>query len=160
VNQYIVTITPVASDGSGTEARPSMIVRVEVSDGEPHIVELSARAPAGTDLASGDLPPIDLKRLAQVFSDGTAVRRTATPSTRRTVARPPAPTPNRTRSVKETEVRTARAYRRMPDPESLKKAYAEIGSIAGVAKHYGVPTHTAQGWIGRLRRLGMAVSGS
>jgi hypothetical protein len=44
----------------------------------------------------------------------------------------------------------ARAYRRMPD--DLAATYAESGSVTAVARHYGVPRHTAQGWIGRLRR--------
>jgi hypothetical protein len=164
VNQYIVTITPVARDGADADARPNMIVRVEVSGGQAHIVELNARAPAGADLASGDLPAIDLKRLAQAFGtpagEGVTARRSATPPARRATARPSTPAPSRARASKEAEVRTARAYRRMPEPDALKQVYAEIGSIAGVAKHYGVPTHTAQGWIGRLRRLGVALSGS
>jgi hypothetical protein len=45
-----------------------------------------------------------------------------------------------------------RAYRRTPD--DLLETYAQAGSITAVADHYGVPRHTAQGWIGRLRRLG------
>lgn len=44
----------------------------------------------------------------------------------------------------------ARAYRRMPD--DLAATYAKSGSVTAVARHYGVPRHTAQGWIGRLRR--------
>jgi len=44
----------------------------------------------------------------------------------------------------------ARAYRKMPD--DLSETFASSGSVAAVAAHYGVPRHTAQGWIGRLRR--------
>jgi hypothetical protein len=46
----------------------------------------------------------------------------------------------------------ARAYRRMPD--DLAETYAQSGSVTAVAKHYGVPRHTAQGWVDRLRRQG------
>jgi hypothetical protein len=45
-----------------------------------------------------------------------------------------------------------RAYRRMPD--DLPTVYAESGSVTVVARHYGVPRHTAQGWVGRLRSQG------
>lgn len=172
MTQYLVTITPVASAGSDADAGPSMIVRVEVSDGEAHIVELNARAPAGTDLSS-NLPPIDLRRLAEVFGaqpEAVPVRRAVAPPVRTSPPVPPhrhpapapapAPAQKRARSTKEIEVRTARAYRRMPDIEELQTVYAEVGSIAGVAKRYGVPTHTAQGWIGRLRRLNVEASGS
>jgi hypothetical protein len=56
----------------------------------------------------------------------------------------------RQRSRKAAAVGGARAYRRMPD--DLAAVYAESGSVTAVARHYGVPRHTAQGWIGRLRR--------
>jgi transposase-like protein len=36
-------------------------------------------------------------------------------------------------------------------PEDLAQVYAEIGSVTALARHYGVPRHTAQGWVGRMR---------
>lgn len=174
MNQYLVTITPVAGGDGDAGPQPQMVVRVDVSDGEPHIVELTMRAPAHSDLASGELPPIDLERLAHVF------RRTVTPTPPAVAAGAEAvgtgPAPRRRggrRSGRATAAATAgqeqptprpepvrpqaatkapRAYRRMPDPDELRQVYTEVNSIAGVAKHYQVPTHTAQGWIGRLRR--------
>ncbi len=44
----------------------------------------------------------------------------------------------------------ARVYRRMPD--DLAATFASVSSISAVARHYGVPRHTAQGWVARLRR--------
>jgi hypothetical protein len=42
-----------------------------------------------------------------------------------------------------------RAYRRMP--EDLSAVYAQTSSPAAIADHYGVPRHTAQGWIRRIK---------
>ena len=53
-----------------------------------------------------------------------------------------------------------RAYRRAPGIEELEAAYAETGTIAGVAEHFDVPVHTAQGWISRLRRKTAAQANS
>lgn len=167
MSHYVVTITPKGRDESETDTKPRLVVHVEVVDGEAHVVEFSAWAPAGTDLASGDLPMVDLKRLAHVFGRVAdrdapkpvpAAAPTAAPAataSRRPAAGSSAPAPKRARSRSESGIGKARAYRRMPEPEALAQVYSEIGSIAGVAKHYGVPAHTAQGWIGRLRRLGV-----
>lgn len=43
----------------------------------------------------------------------------------------------------------ARAYRRMP--QDLSVVARRAGTAAAVADHYGVPRHTAQGWLRRLR---------
>lgn len=185
MSHYVVTIASHGRDDADTESRPRLVVHVEVVGGEAHVVEFSALAPAGTDLASGDLPMVDLKRIAQVFGRVADHPATAAPDTVTAPAAAPArgssaspaaaparyssgsPSAAKARSPRRTRARTeaagigqARAYRKMPDPESLKQVYAEIGSIAGVAEHYGVPAHTAQGWIGRLRRLGVLSSGT
>ena len=181
MKQYVVTISPVPEDDSTVDATPQMIVRIDVTRGGAHVVELTVRASTGADLATGQLPSIDLERLAQVFGSPTAPGAAAVeaaaaapaassassaPSpatsgpaarpTRRSTARPSRRpvSATETRAAADRDITSARAYRRMPDPDELRATYSEIGSIAGVAKHYGVPTHTAQGWIGRLRRLG------
>jgi hypothetical protein len=43
-----------------------------------------------------------------------------------------------------------RAYRRMPD--DLAETYGTLKNITALAGHYGVPRHTAQGWMNRLRK--------
>jgi hypothetical protein len=48
---------------------------------------------------------------------------------------------------------TDRPYRRMPDVAEIIATYERIGTVTGLAEHYGVPRHTAQGWMGRARRL-------
>jgi hypothetical protein len=55
---------------------------------------------------------------------------------------------------------TTRAYRRMPDPTEVLAAYAQAGSITGLAEQYGVPRHTVNGWARRLRRQGYAIGRS
>lgn len=46
-----------------------------------------------------------------------------------------------------------KAYRKMPDPNKLREDLSRIGSVTGLAKHYDVPRHTAQGWVGRLKKM-------
>ncbi|NJC70767.1 hypothetical protein HC031_13730 [Planosporangium thailandense] len=48
-----------------------------------------------------------------------------------------------------------RAYRRMPEPAEVLAAYREVGGTTALARHYGVPRHTATGWLRRLRNQGM-----
>jgi transposase-like protein len=42
-----------------------------------------------------------------------------------------------------------RACRRLP--EDLAEVYERRQSVTVIAGHYGVPRHTAQGWMNRLR---------
>jgi transposase len=43
----------------------------------------------------------------------------------------------------------------MPEADEVVAAYRQTGSTTAVAEHYGVPRHTATGWVRRLRRLGL-----
>ncbi|GIM98329.1 hypothetical protein [Paractinoplanes toevensis] len=43
-----------------------------------------------------------------------------------------------------------RVYRRMPD--DFAAVYRQAGTAAAVADHYGVPRHTAQGWVRRHKK--------
>ncbi len=61
----------------------------------------------------------------------------------------------RSAKANDQAARTSRAYRRMPDAEELVAAYRQAGGTTAVARHYGVPRHTATGWVRRLRRLGL-----
>lgn len=45
-----------------------------------------------------------------------------------------------------------RVYRRMPGAHEVLAVYEKFGTVTGVAKHYGVPRYTAQGWMGRIRK--------
>jgi hypothetical protein len=48
-----------------------------------------------------------------------------------------------------------RAYRRMPETAEVLAAYREVGGTTALARHFGVPRHTATGWLRRLRTQGL-----
>ena len=60
----------------------------------------------------------------------------------------PARTPKPTKAVAETAT-NGRAYRRMP--QDFAAVYGQGSTAAAIADHYGVPHHTAQGWIRRVK---------
>jgi hypothetical protein len=72
----------------------------------------------------------------------------------------PATKARRTRAAAETSTRGARAYRRMPPADEVMTAYEQIGTVSGLAEHFDVPGHTAQGWARQLRRQGYAIGRS
>jgi hypothetical protein len=168
MSQYMVTIAPVTG-GAPSTVDPQMVALVEIVNGQSQIVELTMRAAEGSALVKGVLPVVDLDLLARAitapFSEdgdsepsGEPVRRQpAHGSTRAGASRTPAravskPAAPAKRAAKSGDLDAPRVYRRMPDPVELQRAYEETGSIIGVAKRFDVPAHTAQGWIGRLRR--------
>jgi septal ring-binding cell division protein DamX len=51
-----------------------------------------------------------------------------------------------------------RAYRRMPEPGEVVDAYRQVGGTTALARHFGVPRHTATGWLRRLRSQGLIES--
>jgi pyruvate/2-oxoglutarate dehydrogenase complex dihydrolipoamide acyltransferase (E2) component len=50
-----------------------------------------------------------------------------------------------------------RVYRRMP--EDFTAVYQQAGTAAAIADHYGVPRHTAQGWIRRVKSTNATTGG-
>lgn len=48
---------------------------------------------------------------------------------------------------------TGRAYRRTPD--DIVEVFTQAPSATALARHYGVPRHTVQGWLRRLRAEGI-----
>jgi hypothetical protein len=172
---YTITITP--DNGAQTT------VRVDASGSAPRITTLAVQAQDGAGLAPGQLPAVDLELLLRALTptgkgreiSAPAATEETAPARRSRGTRPgratgrrggstkPArgakattakatrrSTPNRRASAESAAA--GRAYRRTPD--DLVETYGQAGSITAVADHYGVPRHTAQGWIGRLRRLG------
>jgi hypothetical protein len=147
-----LTLSP--EDGSGTQ----VTIRLEVEDGVVRVAEYAARTPAGTSVASDILSMVDLERLVSAvrLSDAGADPSEATPDSRSRGARRPAPvrstrtaTPATQKSARTASPPAARAYRKLPD--DLIETFEQIGSVTGLAAHYGVPRHTAQGWINRMR---------
>ena len=60
----------------------------------------------------------------------------------------------RGRPAKTAAVAEARAYRRMPPNDEVVAAYYQVGTINELADFFGVPRHTANGWLRRLRSEG------
>ena len=107
--------------------------------------DAGGRASAGEDAAS--VPPAQRTAPGLDVADGRGAGKKASGAVVTKAAGPAERQRGRTRAA---AVSGARAYRRMPD--DLAAVYAKSDSVTAVARHYGVPRHTAQGWIGRLRR--------
>jgi hypothetical protein len=148
VSRYAITITPLDSDGNVSEDASQTTVRVDVSGGQVQIKELTVKVADGSKLTQGEVLNLDFDILAQAFGS-----RGGAPAARRAASAPavPAATGSRRRAPAKTE----RAYRRMPDPDEVRATYMKSRTITGVAAFYDVPTHTAQGWVSRLRRRGI-----
>ncbi|WP_238019606.1 hypothetical protein KZZ52_27735 [Dactylosporangium sp. AC04546] len=135
---------------SGEHGGGETTVSVEVDGDRGRVTEFSVRAPAGSDLAALDLAAVDLPMLVRaVLPDAgrepqAVPHRAAAGGPRRRVTA----AADRADRAGGAALRT-RAYRRMP--EDLAEVYARSRSVNAVAAHYGVPRHTAQGWMIRLR---------
>lgn len=168
MSQYIITIVPVL-DGGVADPVPQTMVRVETDGDRLTVKELTMRAPDGAGLVGGELPTVDFELLLRAFAGrtpGTAIASPrATAALRPGRGRRPAVRhdddaarqgetrrQSAARNGKTPVLKAGRAYRRAPEPTALEKVYAQTGTIAGVAAHFDVPVHTAQGWISRLRR--------
>ncbi|HZM79549.1 MAG TPA: hypothetical protein VFC19_27780 [Candidatus Limnocylindrales bacterium] len=67
---------------------------------------------------------------------------------------------NRRQRKGKTSAGGERAYRRMPDPNEVMAAYEEVGTVSGLAEHFGVPRHTVNHWARRLRGQGYEIGRS
>ncbi|MFF5176447.1 hypothetical protein ACFY2Q_00265 [Micromonospora sp. NPDC000316] len=141
-----------AKDAGEESSRTTM--RVFAEDGQVYIKELSVRVADDLKLGAADLLQVDLDLLMQAFA---AKRPAAAAAAAVSAESAEATRPYRVSTPSRT-AKSDRAYRRMPDPSELKDIYLKNRTVTGVAKHYGVPTHTAQGWITRLRRKGVIPS--
>jgi hypothetical protein len=54
----------------------------------------------------------------------------------------------------QAAVKGERPYRRMPDPDTIMKAYRKVGTVSGLADRFQVPRHTVNHWARRLRSQG------
>jgi hypothetical protein len=158
VGLYTISISP--EDGSGVQT--TVLVDVDDEGSGARISELTVKAASGEGLLPHHLPAIDLELLLRAVgpaaSHDPSVRAAqqasaaASPRTARTAER--VTQGMRRRRGSRVGVKTAsslggRAYRRMPD--DLAEVYEQTQSVTAVARHYGVPRHTAQGWMNRLR---------
>ncbi|MER5454689.1 MULTISPECIES: hypothetical protein [unclassified Micromonospora] len=162
MSDYTITIR---AEGADTET----VICVDIDDSTPRVVELVMRA--GSGISAPTLPSFDLNLLLRALfpaggapvtpasvvespTEVSATEQSFTPATGNRSVRSGA---NRagsgtTRRRTEAAVPKGRVYRRMP--EDVVEVFNRTGTVTAVAEHYGVPRHTAQGWIGRLRRRG------
>jgi hypothetical protein len=180
MSRYVISIT--RDDGTATADTAHTTVRVDTSTGQTRITEVNIRSANSGGLAPDDLPPLDLELLVRALTvqthpqalltephvadeaalvateDGAASRRgrgrrRAAGRTRGRAAKKQAAKATRRRARAEG----ARPYRRMPDAAEVLAAYEQVGTITGLAEHFGVPRHTATAWARRLRREGYAI---
>jgi hypothetical protein len=183
MNSYTITITP------DDTSRASTTLRVDLSGNAARITELLVRAGTATGLAAHQLPAVDLDLLLRAISPGgspAAVRSAAGSVTHAeaasaSVSESTAPTRGSTarrqrggakqakaaKAAGDKPAKTARAakktggeraYRRAP--ADLIQVFQQVGGVTAVARHYGVPRHTAQSWVRRLRNEGQLPAGS
>jgi hypothetical protein len=166
---YTVTIAP-----AGGQSGPQTTIQVDTTSGAARVTELTVKA-GGNGLSPQELPVIDLALLVAALAPGSTPAITAAPA----AAPAPAASTGRTRQARGRKARKAaeapakarggrrraaapteapkagRAYRRMPPQEDMVAAWNETRSASALAAHFDVPRHTAQGWLRRLRSLGV-----
>lgn len=175
---YTVTITP-----SGGQSGPQTTIQVDTTSGAARVTELTVRA-GGSGLSPHELPVIDLAGLVAALAPGSAPALAAAPSAPVAAAAAPTPAGRGRRGRKATTASTTtvdapkkavrgrrrgaasdeapakagRAYRRMPAQDDVLAAWNDTHSATQVANHFGVPRHTATGWLRRLRQMGVIES--
>jgi hypothetical protein len=137
------TAAPVAAPQPAPEAEPATR--------QPLKATTNPR-PRGAATGAGKTAKAGAKRSTR----GNAATK-ATKAARRSQASKAVSSAKRTAAEKTATPASAkggRAYRRSPD--DLAAVYQQAGTAAAIADHYGVPRHTAQGWIRTLRRSSTA----
>lgn len=180
MGSYTVVITAGPSHpGEKDSVRPRLTLQIDGSPSDPRVTAIAITTSDPAGLTSQNVSYVDMNAIVTALvakfppqvAQGTPSPSTAADNTRRSAHRPPTqslrPAPVTALSqqkptmqleitpelVPEETGPSGRAYRKMPDADELRSSYQRLGTVTAVAKHYGVPRHTAQGWIGRLRKL-------
>jgi hypothetical protein len=169
-NRFVISI---AREREARAGDSHATITVDVSGGRARATELSVRAGKGGSVDLASLPVVDVLMRALAADEAPATR--AAPATRDVPAvavAAAAETAPATRSRRRSSgaaapaaggrrgkraaaaTDTGRAYRRMPEPDDVLAAYQEVGTVSGLADHFGVPLHTVKGWARRLRQMG------
>ncbi len=173
---FTITVTP--DDGAGAQTT----IRVKTAPGSARITELTVKAAGGGGLSPDELSAVDLDALiAAIAPTGTT---TVAELTAEMPTGVPAHLPAKPgRRAKAAGARPAgakasnggsrraaattdgeqsdtgrRAYRRMPEVDEVLDAYRRVGGTTALARYFGVPRHTATGWLRRLRSMGQLQS--
>lgn len=148
MTHYIITIR---KDRPVDEASGQTQIYVDLSTGQPRILQVLVTASPQEGLEPSDLVPrIDLDLIVRAFRDFSRTLNAGTePVDHGDSGGPP--------QQDGPVTGGARSYRKMPEPEKVLAVYGQTGTITALAEHFGVPRHTAQGWAGRLRRQGFHI---
>jgi hypothetical protein len=161
MSSYTITITPDSTEQHTPNTAPQTTIRVDTSSGEPRITEVSIRSTTPDGLLAGAAPVVDLELLVRALT--SEVRESGSTPASLTVARTASgshqtasdPVGTRPAPAREASAsRSGRTYRRMPDTAEVLAAYEQIGTVTGMAQYFGVPRHTAQAWMARIRKQG------
>ncbi len=171
VNRFVISI---AREREARAGDSHATITVDVSEGRARATELNVRAGKGGSVDLASLPVVDVLMRALSADEAPATRvapatrdvpagavaavaeaAAPAPRSRRRSARAAAPTAGGRRGKRTPAAAdTGRAYRRMPEPDDVLAAYQEVGTVSGLADHFGVPLHTVKGWARRLRQMG------
>jgi hypothetical protein len=161
---YTLTITT-----HGAHAGAQTTIDVDTATGRPQITQLRVRPADSTGLSPDQLPLVDLPALILALTPPVPVPVTVAPVAEPAVVVTPTRPRRAAAAAKATRAtgtrrntrraaapaETGRAYRRMPDQDQVAAVYRESNSATAVARHFEVPRHTANGWLRRLRTLGV-----
>jgi hypothetical protein len=173
VASFTITVTP--DDGAGAQTT----IRVKTAPGRAQITELTVKAAGGGGLSPHELSAVDLDALiAAIAPTGTTTvaeltgdmpsdvpahlpgkpGRRAKAAGAGTKAANGKPRRVGATTVSERSDTGRRAYRRMPEVDEVLDAYRRVGGTTALARYFGVPRHTATGWLRRLRSMGQLQS--
>jgi hypothetical protein len=184
MNGYTVTIAPSGNrsgpqttiqvdTANGATRVTELTVRAAGNGLSPHELPaidlallVAALAPASTAKFTATAAPADAPaartRQPRRRSTRTAAEVPAATARGRRRAASTAQAPAKTtRGRRRTTTNTAeapkasRAYRRMPPQDDVLAAWNDSHSASALAAHFDVPRHTAQGWLRRLRSIGV-----
>ncbi|QIS22162.1 hypothetical protein [Nocardia terpenica] len=178
MSKYTVVIVRGEQHG-GVDRCPRLTMYIDTSAPNPRVTGVSVSSGGADGLTAGNLPDIDLPTIVEALisrvsasnmhsqlklfegsvDNSDETKKAARSSSERaepdagSVAGVRAATPSLLESPGSEGPSAGRAYRKMPDPDELRENLRKIGTVTGLAKYYQVPRHTAQGWVGRLKKL-------
>jgi hypothetical protein len=159
----ITELTVRASDGGGLSPHQLAAVNLDAL-----IAALSPTAPSAPAAIIAGAPTVQPDIVAEAdagvsepspqpaVAEATPGTGRARKSARKSAAKK-APARSRAKADKAAAAPSStgrRAYRRMPEATEVLDAYRQVGGTTALARHFGVPRHTATGWLRRLRSMG------
>jgi len=145
----------VRAGGSGLSAQelPAIDFGLLVAALAPGSAHAIGPAPEPAAAAPARQPRARSTRAAAKATRGRARQSAEAPAKTKATAKT---TRTRRRAAAAAEAPSAsRAYRRMPAEDEVVAAWNESHSATALAAHFDVPRHTAQGWLRRLRSMGV-----